>query len=277
MNARGIVFIVLLSTPSFGCAATEGDDSPLGVGSDNIVNGQPDATHTEVGAMLAYRTGRWYVLCSGSLIGSRAFLTAGHCTELARANGWAVAVMFEQFVTQPIAENIPVYTGVAITHPGYVPNGDGGKNRNDLGIVLLDSPADGVPLGALPRANLLGDLVANGTITAASTNFTQSGYGATSTRGLVGARTFSGGRRSTTTSYSSLLAGNVGTHRNVASGEGGGCFGDSGGATLYATSAGEIHVGVIAIGDGDCASLSFSSRLDTIGARAFLDDYVALP
>ena len=61
-----------------------------------ITNGQLDGElHPSVGGFMVFANGRWQLICSGTLISTRVFLTASHCTSFAEANGWPVAVSFD--------------------------------------------------------------------------------------------------------------------------------------------------------------------------------------
>ena len=60
------------------------------------------------------------------------------------------------------------------------------------------------------------------------------------------------------------------------SGRSGSCIGDSGGPILHGDS--NVVVAVQSFGDVDtCTGATYGYRTDTASARAFLDDYVAVP
>jgi hypothetical protein len=62
---------------------------------------------------------------------------------------------------------------------------------------------------------------------------------------------------------------------NPSTGNGGTCYGDSGGPNFLGTS--QIIAGITITGDAVCRSTNVVYRLDTESARAFLSQYVTLP
>ena len=63
--------------------------------------------------------------------------------------------------------------------------------------------------------------------------------------------------------------------QNNATGDGGTCFGDSGGPNFLGAS--NVIAAVTVTGDSMCLATNVDFRLDTQAARGFLDDYVTLP
>ena len=62
---------------------------------------------------------------------------------------------------------------------------------------------------------------------------------------------------------------------NVSTGNGGTCYGDSGGPNFLGTTA--VLAAITVTGDAVCRSTNVVYRLDTPSARGFLGQYVALP
>ena len=62
---------------------------------------------------------------------------------------------------------------------------------------------------------------------------------------------------------------------NPSTGNGGTCYGDSGGPNFLGNT--DVVAGVTITGDAVCRSTNVVYRTDTESARAFLDDYVVLP
>jgi hypothetical protein len=62
---------------------------------------------------------------------------------------------------------------------------------------------------------------------------------------------------------------------NPATGNGGTCYGDSGGPNFLGTT--DIIAAITITGDAVCRSTNVVYRLDTESARAFLGQYVTLP
>ena len=67
--------------------------------------------------------------------------------------------------------------------------------------------------------------------------------------------------------------------QNPATGNGGTCYGDSGGPNFLGAGASETNIlaATTITGDTPCRSTNVDYRLDTASARAFLGRYVALP
>ena len=67
--------------------------------------------------------------------------------------------------------------------------------------------------------------------------------------------------------------------QNPATGNGGTCYGDSGGPNFVGAGSTETNdiAGITITGDALCKSTNAIYRLDTESARAFLDDFVTLP
>jgi hypothetical protein len=244
-----------------------------------ITYGEPDGDrHPSVGLTLTDVSGNGalWMGCSGTLISPTVFLTAGHCTSfLAQLGPTKTWITFDSEY-KPATEDSPTkpklipVAGFA-THPAYDPK----TAFNDVGIVILAESVPGVTLGVLPPENLLEQLKAAGALKGQT--FVNVGYGATADfKGNPPALSRDGLRRFSLSPYSALtenwllLLGN-----NDATGQGGICFGDSGGPHFLGDS--NLIVSISSLGDSVCRSLDMSQRVDTPSVRAFLDDYVTLP
>ena len=242
-----------------------------------IVYGQPDeGRHPYVGALLydSDEDGELEQRCTGTLIAPTVFLTAGHCTfSLERQ----AAVTFDD----EVGPGMTLYYGTAHTHPDFGFSGPGGiSDPHDIAVILLDEAVPITP-ASLPRAGLLSRLQASKTLR--STDFTAVGYGAVreTRKGAFGSILRNTQRRFAVQDPLSLTRAWFTLSMNEATGDGGTCYGDSGGPHLLGAadtpSATDVVVSITVTGDAVCKATDKTYRVDTPSARAFLDDFVALP
>jgi len=78
-------------------------------------------------------------------------------------------------------------------------------------------------------------------------------------------------------SFNALGPGYLRLSQNPAKGDGGTCFGDSGGPDFLPVNGTLILVATTVTGDAVCRSTNVDQRLDTASARAFLGRFVTLP
>jgi hypothetical protein len=121
-----------------------------------IINGEPDGQrHPYVGALVTKLDGANLVICTGTLISPRVFLTAGHCTDAIRDEGLPTFVSFDPTFDQDSA----LVGGKSYVFPRYrqVPgNGLPEFDAYDVGVVVLHRPVDTAKgYGRLPEANLV--------------------------------------------------------------------------------------------------------------------------
>ena len=118
-----------------------------------------DGEHPYVGLMVADDAdGNPLWRCTGALISSTVYVTAGHCTEApaARATIW-----FEGDVEAGIPDNgypfggATSVDGTTYTHPLYNPDA---FFLYDLGVVVLDEPLAMSSYGSLPEADVIDDM-----------------------------------------------------------------------------------------------------------------------
>ena len=235
-----------------------------------ITDGQLDGNgHPYVGLMVAQDDeGNPLWRCSGTLLSSTLFLTAGHCTEPPAAH---IEIWFDADVESGIPGNGYPFTGDAggtpFTHPQYDPNA---FFLHDLGMVVLDEAMVMGEYGVLPQLNQLDKLkTMRGK---QDVTFTAVGYGLQKINpvfieaervrmfarphliqingGLVG-------------DFSILLSNNAST--------GGTCFGDSGGPDFIGTS--RVLGGVTSFGlNGNCAGTGGVYRVDKADDLDWLED-----
>jgi V8-like Glu-specific endopeptidase len=236
-------------------------------GASAITYGVPDGNgHPEVGALLAqqaYSDGTWEV-CSGSLIAPDVFLTAAHCGD----GRTRVAVTFDSSYVYPTGQTV---WGTWHADPNFNPaQGD----PQDLAVVVLDKPVKRVTPARLPQADSLGNI-------AGDQKFTSVGYGAQSVTNGPGGKTYQYAdvRYVATGTLNSITPAWLHISQNPSKGDGGTCFGDSGGPNFLGSGSAETNI-VAAItntGDSVCRSTNVAYRLDTPSARSFLGQYVTLP
>ncbi len=229
-----------------------------------ITNGELDGEgHPYVGLMVAQDVnGRPLWRCSGTLLSSRLFLTAGHCTEAPAAH---VEIWFAADVESGIPANGYPFKGdvggTPYTHPAYDPNR---FYIRDLGAVVLDKAFKRSTYGALPKADQLDAYsTARGQ---QDVTFTAVGYGlqesfpdaASFKENNVRVRMVAYPKLNQintgfTGDFSMLLSNNANT--------GGTCFGDSGGPNFVGRS--NVIGGVTSYGiNGNCAGTGGVYRLD---------------
>lgn len=233
-----------------------------------ITFGQPDdGAHPYVGALVvAFPDGRRDWICTGTLVAPTVFLTAAHCLDEEKQRVW---VTFEADADVGI-EKGRLVPGTAHGHPLY---GTGGQDdAHDLAVVVLDRVVRTTP-AQLPQAGLLDRVELD------SQTFTAVGYGGvreTKTGGF-GPIYYDGVRRYALQTFMSITNAWLSLSMQPSTGDGGTCYGDSGGPHFLGGVTSRLVVSITITGDSACRATDKTYRLDTQPARDFLDDYVALP
>ena len=141
--------------------------------------------------------------------------------------------------------------------------GQSQNDPHDIAVVVFDKPIKNITPALLPPADSLSDLSTTQT-------FTSVGYGAYEvTKGPGGHRSLYNDVRMTASG--TLNATNPSWLRismNPATGNGGTCYGDSGGPNFLGTA--DIVAAITITGDAVCRSTNVVYRLDTDSARTFL-------
>jgi hypothetical protein len=232
-----------------------------------ITNGGPDGNgHPEVGALLAqqaFSDGTWEE-CTGTLISARVFLTAEHCDEGVSRVEVTFASTFDRATST-------TYWGTWHGDPSY---SQSQSDPNDLAVVVLDKAVKGITPARLPAAGSLSGL-------AGDQQFTSVGYGAQSVTSGPGGKIFHYAdiRYVATGTLNSITPAWLRISQNASTGNGGTCYGDSGGPNFLGAGASETNIiaATTITGDTPCRSTNVDYRLDTPSARAFLGQYVTLP
>jgi secreted trypsin-like serine protease len=216
--------------------------------------------HPNVGGLVAnqaYSDGTW-IYCSGTLISPTVFLTAAHCAE-----GDRVRVSF----SSAYQNGDTVYNGTWHADPAYSQKQ---SDPHDIAVVVLDKAVKGITPAKLPTADSLAEL-------SGSQQFTSVGYGAYEVTNQPGGHQYlyNDVRGVATGTLNSTNAGWLRISMNPATGNGGTCYGDSGGPNFLGSS--DVIAATTITGDSVCRSTNVDYRLDTPSARSFLAGYVALP
>ena len=240
-----------------------------------ITYGQPDGNrHPNVGAVIRLRSdGQFRILCSGSLIAPRVFLTASHCTRFLEDQGISdVWVTFDSTFTQSSNR----IHGTMHSNPNFSQRQ---SDTGDIAVITLDQAVTNVAPVQLPPAGLLDQMKAAGTLN--RTLFTSVGYGTQEPKpgpgGITNAfpmeRWFSVGE------FNALNKAFMRIAQTQATGDGGTCSGDSGGPQFLGAGADETNIqpSITITGDVFCFATNVVYRLDTPQARAFLSEFVTLP
>jgi hypothetical protein len=221
-------------------------------------------------------TGQLLPICSGTLIAPNVFLTASHCTvfyteELA-PEGDVAFVSFDQSIpfgdlTSNSTQLIPV--AHVVSNPNFNQSqGDSG----DIAVLILAQNAVGVVPATLPACGLLDQLKAQSGLKEAV--FINVGYGVQNRVVGHGFPFFQDlnpvPRMFSFSSFNSLNKGYLRLSQNPSTGDGGTCFGDSGGPNFLSVNRQQLIVSITISGDSVCRSTNVDYRLDTISAQAFL-------
>lgn len=245
-----------------------------------ISYGEPDGNgHPNVGSIVIKIPGEGiFQMCSGTLISPTVYLTASHCTVglddlQARYPGSIIGVVFEPSIT----ESSLIYTGTWHTNPAYY-TAHGFDDPGDVAVIVLDQ-SPGVTPASLPTAGLLDEL--KDTHVLNTTLFTAVGYGTVRETNHTAWQALEDNldRNRADQEFLSLTPAWLTNSMNLATGNGGTCYGDSGGPHFIHLDGSEtnIVVSVTVTGDANCKATDKTYRVDTEAARAFLSDYVELP
>ncbi|WP_044640712.1 S1 family peptidase [Risungbinella massiliensis] len=241
-----------------------------------ITNGQLDGDqHPNVGALIVEsETGVKEHICTGTLISPTVFLTASHCTDFLPPD----EVVYVSFDTQvdPVTSSTTLHSGRAVTNPNY---NQRQSDPGDIAVVQLDKPVKGIQPAKLPKAGLFDELASKGGLN--SQKFTAVGYGVHEAEQQPGGpvHPYDGARWTSVSEFNALNKSWLRLSQNASTGDGGTCYGDSGGPNFLGTGSQETDIiaGITVTGDAQCRSTNVIYRLDTPQARDFLDEFVTLP
>jgi hypothetical protein len=239
---------------------------------DAVIDGN---SHPNVGALLAARAdGSLRIVCSGTLVTPRVFLTAGHCTDYLYSVGQnETYVTFDTaFGTDPNHDIFSTpYHGKVIGNPDYK-----APYHHDTGIILLDKAVKGITPAKIAPLHFLDSL---GRETLEATSFLNVGYGTSEQLVIptIGPTfPFDGIRKWTISAFTTLDPEFIHLNQNLFQGYSGTGYGDSGGPTFVSTANGPVVISVVSTGDVPCYATSVNERVDTENAQNFLAPYLAL-
>jgi len=238
-----------------------------------ITWGEPDTTHPNVGAMVVDRPdyGPWQ-WCSGTLIHPQVFLTAGHCTDRLEED-YGITTVWVNFEPYALAPGGLRLVAEVYTHPDYAWSG---SNPHDGGILVLAEPVTGITPAELPSEDFLDNLKKSGELRERMNGapFTVVGYGG-SLNWPPPDIYYEDYRQVAVSEYVALTKPWLHMSQQSLVGNGGTCFGDSGGPGFYTREDGsEVLVGITSWGDAQCVATSFDYRVDIPETLEFIQEVI---
>jgi hypothetical protein len=219
--------------------------------------------HPYVGALVGEFSSGTFPYCSGTLISPTVFLSAAHC-DLGTSR---VFVSFDPAITG----DSRLLSGTYYANPEYSQTQD---DPLDLAVIVLDKPVRGVTPARLPALGQFNQVAKN-------QRFTAVGYGSGEVVNQPGGpvNPYIDIREYAVSEFNAVGPGYLRLSQNAATGDGGTCYGDSGGPNFLGAGASETNVlaGTTITGDSLCKSTNVIQRLDTTAARRFLGRFVTLP
>ncbi|MDQ5818242.1 MAG: S1 family peptidase, partial [Actinomycetota bacterium] len=164
-----------------------------------------------------------------------------------------------------------LYTGTFYADPLY---NQSQNDPYDIAVVVFDKPIRGIQPAQLPTLGQF-DSVAK------DQQFTAVGYGGQEALNQPGGPVigYLDTREYAVSTFNAVGPSYLRLSQNPATGNGGTCYGDSGGPNFLGAGSTETNIiaGITITGDALCKSTNVIYRLDTESAREFLKAFVTLP
>ena len=230
-----------------------------------ITNGSPDGgAHPNVGGLVAdqpYSDGTW-LYCSGTLISPTVFVTAAHCAE---GGSDQVRVTF----SSAYHDGDTVYAGTFHADPAYRAGAERPARRRRH---RARQGRQGHRAGRPAPRRLARRPARHAAVHLRRLRRLRRGEGPG-----AGGHTFlyDDVRGVATGTLNAVNPAWLRISMNPSTGNGGTCYGDSGGPNFLGTS--NVVAATTITGDSTCRSTNVDYRLDTPSARSFLTGYVHLP
>ena len=219
--------------------------------------------------------GQIFPICSGTMITTNVFLTASHCTlffeqDLAPAGYVAYVSLDGSIPFGALTSNKTSLLPVAhvVTNPNY---NQTASDSGDIAVLILQKAVRVTP-AKLPSCGLLDQMSAQNGLKSAV--FTPVGYGLQN-RVTGGGQPFFQDRNPVPrmfafSGFNSLNGAQLHLSQNPSTGNGGTCFGDSGGPNFLTVNGQQLLVAITITGDSVCRSTNVTYRLDIASAQGFL-------
>lgn len=221
-------------------------------------------------------TGEVFPICSGTLITPNVFLTATHCSlyfseELAPL-GYTAYVSLDSsipFGNLSSAQTNLLAVAQVVSNPAYSQRQ---SDSGDIGALILQKAVSGVTPATLPSCGLLDQLSSHNGLKDAT--FIPVGYGVQERvvgRGIPFFQDVNPiPRMFAFSEFNALNGGYIRLSQNPATGNGGACFGDSGGPNFLNVDQQTVLAAITITGDAVCRATNVAYRVDTVSAQGFL-------
>lgn len=219
--------------------------------------------------------------CSGTLIDSRIFLTAGHCVySLQRYTDAGLLLgSFVSFAVDPSDTSTYLPIMEAILHPAYLTSPPSMRHWVDVGLLTFEEEVMGITPAIVAYEGFLDDLKA-GRLLSPSTRILTVGYGSVLEFPPPEVVFPPPLRRYAFAEYRGLLKSWLLVSQNPALGNGGTGYGDSGGPAFWIDPVfgSLVLVGITSWGDPNLVSTTFFHRADIARTLDFIAEVTtALP